>query len=486
MRLGSRVSIGGLFYTGTDTAVGGLQADLFNSTDLIATGDMGDGSLVRAYQISVGELRQRLEALGYSLDRVRADINATIRRGYAYLQAGDPPERKAFLDYGSTVTVKQLIALAREWKNDDSRFWDFSPSNAPAVLLEFMRGSIRTEMWPNIDDWIYGYHFERLICEAHDDSDIYEIDFTDLVYRGHVKPEQHPLQDNYDHLLSQVSPRALRLAQRLAEEESDVLEFKGIESANPCRAIGDGLSKYIIGYLNHKGGRILYGVTDDGIVQGVALTRADRDELSRRVNAVCANVTPRFSMDAINLEFRPIINLGKELADTFVIELAVSPGKPNEMYFRQSDTWVRSGTETRSLKGHELFVHICHRYGTSDKLLTAVSERVHIANDEIERLLKDGERYKGEIAVKQASLDELKTTIASARRVFGIICPTCDAFVKERHTLTSSYIDSEGRDYDTDVEVIEYECGYTASEYPPQVFAPCSAIDSGAPHVAST
>ncbi|MGO1000753.1 RNA-binding domain-containing protein [Lysobacter sp. CA196] len=456
--------------------MGGQQADLFNSTDLVATGDMGDGSLVRAYQISVSELRQRLEALGYSLDRVRADINATIRRGYAYLQVDDPPERKAFLDYGSTVTVKQLIALVREWKNDDSHFWEFSSSNAPAVLLEFMRGGIRTEMWPNVHDGVDGYHFERLICEVHDDSDIFEIDFTDLVHRGHVKPDQRPLQDNYDHLLSQVSPRALRLGQRLSEEESDVLEFKGIESANPCRAIGDGLSKYIIGYLNHKGGRILYGVTDDGIVQGVALSRSHRDELSRRVNAVCANVTPRFSMDAINLEFRPIINLGKELPDTFVIELAVSPGKPNEMYFRQGDTWVRSGTETRSLKGHELFVHIAHRYSATDDSLRAFTESVLIATGEIARLKQEGERYEGELSNKHAEMEDMRSALSGVWKLLketDMMCPKCEAAVKERHPFSEVHVVENGSLCEIDFEVIDYYCGYKVRTDQRDPVSPC-------------
>ncbi|MBP5090561.1 hypothetical protein HUS91_34590, partial [Pseudomonas chlororaphis] len=88
----SEVSIGGTYLGGTAKRVGDHQAMLFNTSDLVAVGDITDDSFFRAYQITVRELRRRLEALGYSLTHVREHIVSTLQKGYGELSDDDIPQ----------------------------------------------------------------------------------------------------------------------------------------------------------------------------------------------------------------------------------------------------------------------------------------------------------------------------------------------------------------------------------------------------------
>lgn len=479
MGVESRVMIGGTYYAGTSKRLGGRQMDLFNADDLVAIGSITDDTFVRAYRISVRELRRRLEALGYTLQRVHQDITGTLRRALSELGNQASSQSKAFLGYGSTITMEQLIALLREWKGDGPKFDSHDPGDVPAVLIEYLQGSVRAELVPSEDSLVDdGYHFERLLCEVHDDQDLFEIDFTKLVRSGHYRPDDRPLGNQYDQLLSGVHPYSLRIGQRLIQEESDVLEYKSLSASNPCKAIAQAIDKYAIGFLNYKGGRILYGVTDDGIVDGVKLTRTDRDGLQRKLNEACQRITPRFSLSTMQVEFRPIIGSGGELPDLFVIEVSIPPGRATEMYFRDSDTWVRVGTETRAIRGHELFVHICARYSSADDLLKTVNQRVYIATEEIARLKQDGERYEGELASKRAEMDDLRSTLSGAWRLLketDMICPNCEAALKERSLFSEVYVAGNGSDFDADFELIEYECGYSVRTDRRSPLTPCTA-----------
>lgn len=371
----SDVSIGGTYLGGTAKQIGDHQASLFNASDLVAIGGITDDSFFRAYQITVGELRRRLEALGYSLNRVREEVVRTLQKGYAELSENDAPQCKSFLDYGCSITVEQLIEIARQWEIEDKNNYDymtqFELNNYPSTMLDFIRGSSSEFLLPSQNIWIHGHHFERLLCEIHSDEEIFKIDFTRLIQAGYYKPDDKPITNEFDRSLSQFNPLSFRLMEKLAEEESETLEFKTVISGNPSKTIAQQLPKYLVGFLNSKGGRILYGVTDEGIVEGVMLNREERDKLQRNIAAAVSSITPNFPQSAIQITLRPLISVGMEVEDRFVVEVSVPSGKPNEMYFTHSgDTWVRHGTSTSALKGHQLFVHICARYSSADDLLS--------------------------------------------------------------------------------------------------------------------
>lgn len=361
MASGSSVLIGGYYLGGTDRYVGDSQARLFNSTDLVAVGNLGDKKFLRTYRMNIFELRRRLEAIGYSVDRVREDIATTLKKAYAELSDRELPQCRDFLDYGCAVTNEDLIELAQKWKTKKSDpvdcLFPFELDDFAAAMLQFVQGDIPIQI-PNQSVWLQGHHFERLLCEVFEDDEILEIDFTSLVKAGYYKPDVPPLSDGYDKLLSQIDAQSLRLGERLTEEESEELEFKTVTGANPPKTIADQITKYVIGFLNRAGGKILFGVSDAGEVEGVKMDRSDRDELRKRINDACTTITPSFAIGSLTINYRPLISVGRQLEDQIVVEVIIPPGKSDEMYFKGSDTWVRVGTQTRVLRGHELFVHI--------------------------------------------------------------------------------------------------------------------------------
>lgn len=477
----SEVSIGGTYLGGTAKFVGDHQVQLFNASDLVAVGDAPDDSFFRAYQITVRELRRRLEALGYSLSYVREEIVATLKKGYLELNDSDAPQCKFFLDYGCSITVEQLIELARQWKNEDRTTYDymeqFNLDNYSSALIDFVQGNSSELLLPSQNIWIHGYHFERLLCEVYSDDEIFQIDYTRLVRAGYYTPNAQPISNEFDRYLSQFNPLSFRLMETLTEEESESLEFKAVVSGSPSKTISQQLPKYLIGFLNSKGGRILFGVTDDGVVEGVKLNREERDKLQRNIAAAVSSITPNFPQSAVQVNRRPLISNGMEIEDRFVIEISVPSGKPNEMYFTHSgDTWVRHGTSTSVLKGHQLFVHICARYSSADDLLRVVRLRAHAAMEEIRRLEQEGEHFQGELEKKQGELSELRKNVSSAWQLLretDLVCPICASPLAMRHSFTDS-MSVGGKDIDADFEYLQYECGYSTRDDRNQPVAPCS------------
>lgn len=468
----STIRIGETQYGGSQRYINDSQAQLFNNSDLVAIGEVGQPGFARLYRITVGELRARLEALGYTLAQVRDDIkNALSKSSTKRTRVKSAAAAAAFSEYLRQVTIDQLLDLVRSWKRQD-RQYDLESvlrsnlNDFPAALLDFVQGG-SVDLLEDDRIWIQGHHFERLLCEVHADDEYFELDFSGLVAAGYYAADEAPLGDPYDEQLASVTPNAFRIGQALGEEESDTLEFKSVEGANPCKSISSMLARYAIGFLNRNGGRLLVGVCDDGRVSGVALSRQDRDELQRQVNAVCATIIPVIPLGALRISYHPIIGAGRQLDDRFVVEIEIQRGRPREMYFKPSgETWVRMGTETRSLKGHELFIHVCVHYSQADALVTALSDRARIAAEEVDRLRLDGELHQGVVASKEQEVEELKQALTTVNELMdetNLVCPECRAPLTRRESFPiHGYIG--GREVEADVEYREYECGYSVRE----------------------
>ncbi|KAA0888024.1 coiled-coil domain-containing protein [Oryzomonas rubra] len=98
-----------------------------------------------------------------------------------------------------------------------------------------------------------------------------------------------------------------------------------------------------------------------------------------------------------------------------------------------------------------------------DVLVTALSTRVGIAKEEIERLKQDGDAHKVKINEKENQLCRLEEQLAVLNELIKdseLVCPICKAPLMTRvsHTI---YGYCDGREVDADIEYLEYECGYT-------------------------
>lgn len=107
--------IDGLTYGGSEKGRYDPQARLFNSTDLMRIDRPGDASFQHVYRISVGELRRRLELLGYSIEAIRCSVVEALRPLYASLPrySAEIPYR-AFLDFACERTSKDLVDVVRD------------------------------------------------------------------------------------------------------------------------------------------------------------------------------------------------------------------------------------------------------------------------------------------------------------------------------------------------------------------------------------
>ena len=88
-------------------------------------------------------------------------------------------------------------------------------------------------------------------------------------------------------------PPKFTLNERIPCEETQRLEFKEVTSKNPVRTITDTVEDYIVAFLNGEGGRILWGIRDEGAeVIGVLLNASARDEVRKSVPAKIHAIQP--------------------------------------------------------------------------------------------------------------------------------------------------------------------------------------------------
>lgn len=365
----TELQIAGLHCGGSAWGRSDSQIDLFNRTDrVLPTGPAEDGSHV--YRITVGELKRRLNAIGYTPQSVEASVRDVARALLKDLPK-DPSfaESRSFLQYARSQSAADLIELVRAWReratrNDaDSRnLFDVDrTTDFPTALLELIRGG--SPLLALVDYCpMPGHAFECLLCEVFDADDVFEFGWT-CVADSEGSPETFdPIGQRYDEILSSQNPNTFVRGSIVAQEEGDRWEFKTVSPGNAAKSIANLTPRYAVGFLNRYGGTMLFGVADDGTVEGVSIRRDQRDELDRLVKAALLTITPAIPLGEFTIEFRPVVGAANVLPDCYVVELKIPVGKPDDMYFQGESTWVRIGKETRSLTGHALFAHIFATY----------------------------------------------------------------------------------------------------------------------------
>lgn len=148
----------------------------------------------------------------------------------------------------------------------------------------------------------------------------------------------------------------LEVGKSVLADETRQLEFKAVSSKNPVRAIADVCDTYAVAFLNSSGGRILWGVRDvDKVVEGVALSSKQRDELRRAINDKLNNIEPKTDPTRFKLDLLP---LGGEL---FVVSLAVPRVTGGPFYASGRHAYVRLDGANKLLSGPQLTAWITDR-----------------------------------------------------------------------------------------------------------------------------
>lgn len=161
--------------------------------------------------------------------------------------------------------------------------------------------------------------FNAIACTFLGADVALELDITHLVTAGYYSPFEDPVGNAFDEQVGVLNPSMLVLGNVVGWEENEECEFKSIQSTNPINTIRDLLARYVISFMNQTGGRLFFGISDGGSVEGVRLDCMQRDDLSRGINQELAAIVPKVALERIHIRYRPVVGSAHVIADTFVI-----------------------------------------------------------------------------------------------------------------------------------------------------------------------
>lgn len=153
-----------------------------------------------------------------------------------------------------------------------------------------------------------------------------------------------------------------RLGQVLVVEEGREVEFKEVKGSNPVEAIKSKVDQYVVAFLNNgSGGRILWGVADDGRVVGVALDRRQRDEVRRVVTEKLAVIQPPIPVGSYVITCQSVEGCAAD-EELFVVEVRVPQVAMSTLYFTGStEAWIKTDGGKLRLGGLQIIDEILRR-----------------------------------------------------------------------------------------------------------------------------
>ena len=142
-----------------------------------------------------------------------------------------------------------------------------------------------------------------------------------------VVTPRKPSSSNATNKLEDItSDRVYQLGAQVPFEEDREHEFKQLHRVdNPVKRIGEYAAKYINAFLNTNGGICYFGIDDRGIVQGVKLNRAARDNVRLHIDGVVEAIWPSVDSRTCAVVFVPV-SPSSAAPDMHVVELHIDKG----------------------------------------------------------------------------------------------------------------------------------------------------------------
>lgn len=118
----------------------------------------------------------------------------------------------------------------------------------------------------------------------------------------------------------------------------------------------DLVAPYVSAFLNTEGGTLFYGISDNGRVSGVLLTRKLRDLFVLTMDCNINRFTPHLSSDEYSIRFVNVLNPQKvRINDLYVIVIKVNKSKISEIYFtHKNEAFIKRDASISQLKGQAL------------------------------------------------------------------------------------------------------------------------------------
>ncbi|SEB14386.1 RNA-binding domain-containing protein [Bacillus nitratireducens] len=140
-------------------------------------------------------------------------------------------------------------------------------------------------------------------------------------------------------------------------------EFKEVRG-NPANIIKKTFSEYTVAFLNSIGGRILYGVSDDGQVKGFTASREKIDEIKQEIYNALSSIIPLVPPNHVEFHFFPLLNEhGENIPDCYLLEVII-PAAPNKLvtYYKGSEIFIRKDARNQKLLGTMVTDYIEQKY----------------------------------------------------------------------------------------------------------------------------
>lgn len=141
------------------------------------------------------------------------------------------------------------------------------------------------------------------------------------------------------------------------QEEGDSVEFKEMTSRKPVNTIVNHAEEYVVGFLNAQiEGDLYLGINDSGIIQGVTLTRNDRDEIHRTIPNKLRNTEPPIPHEHYKVTVHDVLNSEQEpIEDVCVVQIHISKTEEKDLYRTSGGSvYLKKGSSCIKLSGKEI------------------------------------------------------------------------------------------------------------------------------------
>ena len=201
----------------------------------------------------------------------------------------------------------------------------------------------------------------------------------------------------------------------IGHDEDRFHEFKAIQNAkSPTRRISDYVGKYVNAFLNTSGGTIYFGVTDDGVIKGVWLSRSDRDTLRLALDSMMHAFFPPVDPALIQLYFVPVVEAPRY--PTFVVEIHVSPG-PAAVYLMakgKATAYIRRHSSTYVMPIHLIIERMSPSSSSSSSSSSSTATASSTANTMLgATTFKINTPTSTPIPGRESQLNDLASTLLS-------------------------------------------------------------------------
>jgi hypothetical protein len=331
-------------------------------TSLLIANDLIENDLhANIYSIPKKEFIRRLELIGYNKKNIEDSINEykgnILKKKDCILFSDEEykcfkPDESYWEDLKEIKYENLSKSLFEVYANKNNI------KNYKYIVALFQNAGFDYVIEPYFDPLILYYIFVK---DSLKDNDNIVIDFSEMA-DSEIWSKYKFQYNHFDDTIAKFNKNTLVLNQQFNNEENLNFEFKSV-NGKVLNSISENLQKYIIGFLNSDGGKIIWGIEDSGKITGFDADRGLRDKIRKNIYSIISSIQPAVALNKVTVAFINLITNGIILENKICLSVSIEKGNSNEMFFSESGkTWIKLEGILKELKGHELFKYIVANY----------------------------------------------------------------------------------------------------------------------------